>query len=270
MTTEMNSQQIYKSVLNSAIQKALRKNLPLILEDAIQYLEEHDWQVKERKKRSKKPPSPQNIEALEKRTQKPSAQKMKTTPYLNLNTYMVHSDSEQIKAKHPDLQFGNLTQGNTKVWVCATPGTLETALTKLTEIDEKSVPIFEPFSQMKTIPEDEDEDSENEVEEDENSEPENEIEKKEQKNSWKFEAEEGEEEDENSEPENEIDTEGLEEIYNILDQPENEAPPTTLEPTQKVSPKSVSIPIVLKGTSTTKKLKRRRRKKKVRSVQLEI
>ena len=58
MTTEMNSQQIYKSVLNSAIQKALRKNLPLILEDAIQYLEEHDWQVKERKNRSKKPPPP--------------------------------------------------------------------------------------------------------------------------------------------------------------------------------------------------------------------
>ena len=45
-------------VLYSAIQKALRKNLPLILEDAIQYLEEHDWQVKERKNRSKKPPPP--------------------------------------------------------------------------------------------------------------------------------------------------------------------------------------------------------------------
>ena len=72
--------------------------------------------------------------------------------------------------------------------MCATPGTLETALTKLTEIDEKSVPIFEPFSQMKTIPEDEDEDSENEVEEDENSEPENEIEKKEQKNNWNLES----------------------------------------------------------------------------------
>ena len=50
----MDSQQIYKSILNSAIQKAFKKNLPQILEDTIQYLELHDWKVKERRKRSKK------------------------------------------------------------------------------------------------------------------------------------------------------------------------------------------------------------------------
>jgi len=153
----MDSQQIFKSVLKSAIQKAFRKNFPVILEDAIGYLEEHDWQVKERRKRSREPSPSKTIKDLEKRTDKnlsKTAQKMKTTPYLNLNTNRVHSNSEKIKGKYPELQFGNLIQGTSKVWVCGTPGRLQSTLTDLTQHEEKEPAIFEPLSPMNTLPED--------------------------------------------------------------------------------------------------------------------
>ena len=71
----MQSNQIYLSVLKTAIQKALTKNLPQILDDAVQYLENHDIQVKQRKKRSKSKPL-QNIDELQKKTQSASAKKI--------------------------------------------------------------------------------------------------------------------------------------------------------------------------------------------------
>ena len=58
---------------------------------------------------------------------------MKTKPYLNLNTNRVHSASKQIKEKYPELQFGHLIQGKTRVWVCGTPGHLQTTISELTE-----------------------------------------------------------------------------------------------------------------------------------------
>ena len=267
----MNSQQqIYKSVLKTAIQKAFRKNFPMILEDAIGYLEEHDWEVKERRKRSKKSPPVKKIEDLERRTDKKlskTAEKMKTTPYLNLNTNRVHSDSKQIKKKHPDLDFGVLSQGQTRVWVCGTPGHLERIQTQLTINDEKTPAVFEPTSEMNSIPEEDEEEVENE--EVENEEVEN-------------------EEVENDSLSELSDAENLDEIYNALDLPEEEAPPVigSSSPQRSDNPPqlpnsapSVLVsnspqigpeaenpvsPLFLEGISpaTQKKLKRRKRKKK--------
>ena len=162
----------------------------MILEDAIGYLEEHDWEVKERRKRSKKSPPVKKIEDLERRTDKKlskTAEKMKTTPYLNLNTNRVHSDSKQIKEKHPDLDFGVLSQGQTRVWVCGTPGHLETIQTQLTTNDEKTPAVFKPSQKMNSIPEEDEEEVENEeVEneevEDEEVEDEEEVENEEVEN----------------------------------------------------------------------------------------
>ena len=60
---------IYISTLKTAIQKALTKNLPLILNDVVEYLEKHDFEVKQRKRRTK-------TKSLHKKTQ----------ACLNLNT----------------------------------------------------------------------------------------------------------------------------------------------------------------------------------------
>ena len=254
-------QQIYKSVLKSAIQKAFRKNFPMILEDAIGYLEEHDWEVKERRKRSKKSPPVKKIEDLERRTDKKlskTAEKMKTTPYLNLNTNRVHSDSKQIKERHPDLQFGHVTQGQIRVWVCGTPGHLETALTELSENDEKIPAIFEPFSKMESIPE-EDEVENEEVEKDEvkNEEVENEREDKLVNQSF-----------------SDLSDNDMDDIYKMLDQPEEELPPPPVvgssSPQRSDNPPQIpsSVPILLEGVASiskqvglTKKIKRRKRKK---------
>jgi len=259
----MNSQQVYKSVLNSAIQKAFKKNLPLILEDAIKYLEEHDWQVKERRKRSKKPSPSKNIADLEKRTDKnlsKTAEKMKTKPYLNVNTNRVHSASKQIKEKYPELQFGRLIQGNTRVWVCGTPGHLETTRSELTENDEKTPAIFEQFSKIEPIPE------EDEVEEPKDAveEPENEVEESE--NNFV---------NQSLSDLSDNDNDNLDEIYNMIDLPEDEVPPPVMgsSPPQEMekSPPQIpnSIPLFLEGTppsSTSKKLKRRKRKKGKKSL----
>ena len=254
-------QQIYKSVLKSAIQKAFRKNFPMILEDAIGYLEEHDWEVKERRKRSKKSPPVKKIEDLERRTDKKlskTAEKMKTTPYLNLNTNRVHSDSKQIKERHPDLQFGQVTQGQIRVWVCGTPGHLETALTDLSENDEKIPAIFEPFSKMESIPE-EDEVENEEVEKDEvkNEEVENEREDKLVNQSF-----------------SDLSDNDMDDIYKMLDQPEEELPPPPVvgssSPQRSDNPPQIpsSVPILLEGVASiskqvglTKKINRRKRKK---------
>ena len=286
----MNSQQVYKSVLNSAIQKAFKKNLHLILDDAIAYLEEHDWQVKERRKRSKKPSPSKNIADLEKRTDKnlsKTADKMKTKPYLNLNTNRVHSASKQIKEKYPELQFGHLIQGKTRVWVCGTPGHLQTTISELTENDEKTPAIFEQFSKIEPIPEeDEVEKPEDEVEEPENEveKPENEVEKPENEVE-KPEDEVEKPENEVEKPENDFvnqslsdlsdnDNDNLNEIYKIIDLPENEVPPPVVGSSSpqetKNSPPQIpnSIPLFLEGTppSTSKKLKRRKRKKGKKSL----
>ena len=164
--------QIYLSVLKTAIQKSLNKNLPQILSDAVQYLEDHNVEVKQRKKRTRVKKPLQNIDDLQKKTQSISAQKMSTTAFFNLNTNRVNSDSQKIKDKHPNLKFGNLKQDGKTVWVCGTPGHLEKTLDTLKQHDEKSNPIFEPFiPQMEPIlenpvePEDlEDEDEEEEFE----------------------------------------------------------------------------------------------------------
>ena len=164
--------QIYLSVLKTAIQKSLNKNLPQILSDAVQYLEDHNVEVKQRKKRTRVKKSLQNIDDLQKKTQSISAQRMSTTAFFNLNTNRVNSDSQKIKDKHPNLKFGNLKQDGKTVWVCGTPGHLEKTLDTLKQNDEKSNPIFEPFiPQMEPIlenpvePEDlEDEDEEEEFE----------------------------------------------------------------------------------------------------------
>jgi hypothetical protein len=289
----MNPQQVYKSILNSAIQKAFKKNLPLILDDAIAYLEEHDWQVKERRKRSKKPSPSKNIADLEKRTDKKlskTAEKMKTKPYLNLNTNRVHSASKQIKEKYPDHKFGHLIQGNTRVWVCGTPGHLDTTISELTENDEKAPVTFEQFSKIESISEEDEveEPEEDEVEEPKNAveEPENEVE--EPKNAVD-EPENEIEEPKNAvdEPENEVeepkndfvnqslsdlsdnDNDDLDEIYKIIDLPEEEVPPPVVgssspQETEKSPPQIPNpIPLFLEGTPppTSKKLKRRKRKK---------
>ena len=273
----MNPQQVYKSILNSAIQKALKNNIPQILEDAIKYLEEHDWQVKERRKRSKKPSPSKNIADLEKRTDKnlsKTAEKMKTKPYLNLNTNRVHSASKQIKEKYPDHKFGHLIQGNTRVWVCGTPGHLDTTISELTENDEKAPVTFEQFSKIESISEeDEVEEPKNAVEEpeeDEVEEPKNAVD---------------EPENEVEEPKNDFvnqslsdlsdnDNDDLDEIYKIIDLPEEEVPPPVVgssspQETEKSPPQIPNpIPLFLEGTPppTSKKLKRRKRKKVKKSL----
>ena len=101
---------------------------------------------------------------------------------------------KQIKEKHPDLDFGVLSQGQTRVWVCGTPGHLETIQTQLTSNDEKTPAVFEPTPEMNSIPEEDEEEVENEeVENDSLSEL--------------------------------SDAENLDEIYNAIDLPEEEAPP---------------------------------------------
>ena len=50
----MEVNQIYISTLKTAIQKALSKNLPLILKDTVEYLEANNFEVKQKKKRTKK------------------------------------------------------------------------------------------------------------------------------------------------------------------------------------------------------------------------
>ena len=128
-STEMKNQ-IYISTLKTAIQKALTKNLPLILNDAVAYLENHDFEVKQRKRRTKTK-SLQNIVDLQKKIQSASAKKMKTRPFLNLNTNRVNSDSKKIKEKHPRLEFGNIKQDDKIVWVCGPPGQRENTLDTL-------------------------------------------------------------------------------------------------------------------------------------------
>ena len=136
--------QIYLSVLKTAIQKSLTKNLPLILADAVQYLEDNNVTVKQRKKRTKTKPL-KKIGDLEKKTQSISAQRMSTTAFFNLNTNRVNSDSQKIKDTYPTLQFGKLKQDDEAVWVCGTPGHLENTLNILQRSDEKSSPIFERY-----------------------------------------------------------------------------------------------------------------------------
>ena len=138
----MQSNQIYLSVLKTAIQKALTKNLPQILDDAVQYLESHDIQVKQKKKRSKSKPL-QNIDDLQKKTQSASAKKIKSTPFFNLNTNRIVSD--KIGTKYPRMKFGNIKQDDKIVWVCGTPGHLKNTLATLKQSDEKTEPIFDPI-----------------------------------------------------------------------------------------------------------------------------
>ena len=159
MESKMQSNQIYRSVLKTAIQKALNKNLPQIMNDAVQYLEDHAIQVKQRKKRSKIKKL-QNIDDLQKKTRGVSAQKIKTTAFFNLNTNRVVST--KVGKTHPLLKFGNIKQDNKTVWVCGTPNHLENTLITLQQNDEKEKPIFEPFSPMKTIVEEPAEDPVNE------------------------------------------------------------------------------------------------------------
>ena len=138
----MQSNQISISTLKTAIQKALTKNLSLILADAVEYLENHDFEVKQRKRRAKTK-SLQNIEDLQKKTQSISAKKIKTTPFFNLNTNRVVS--KKIGEKYPNLQFGKVTQNNKTVWVCGTPGHVQNTLNTLKQSDEKTEPIFDPI-----------------------------------------------------------------------------------------------------------------------------
>ena len=142
LTKNMESNQIYLSVLKTAIQKALTKNLPQILDDAVQYLESHDIQVKQKKKRSKSKPL-QNIDDLQKKTQSASAKKIKSTPFFNLNTNRIVSD--KIGTKYPRMKFGNIKQDDKIVWVCGTPGHLKNTLATLKQSDEKTEPIFDPI-----------------------------------------------------------------------------------------------------------------------------
>jgi len=273
--------QIYISTLKTAIQKALTKNLPLILNDAVEYLENHDFEVKQRKRRAKTK-SLQNIDDLQKKTQSDSAKKMKSTPYLNLNTNRVNSDSKKIKKKHPELQFGNLKQDNKIVWVCGTPGHLQDTLDTLKQGDEKSEPIWEPMSTIsesdesdRESVEEEEEENEEPVEEEENEEPveEEEEENEEEENEEPVE----EEEEENEEPvenipcptpntkkkwniknldelsDNENDDKLLAEISDFIDLPENEVDPKTST--------LVSSEIILQGDPPKKPKKLKRRKK---------
>ena len=227
----MQSNQISISTLKTAIQKALTKNLSLILADAVEYLENHDFQVKQRKKRSKSKPL-QNIDDLQKKTQTVSAQKMKSIAYLNLNTNRVNSDSKKIKEKHPKLQFGNLKQDNKIVWVCGTPGHLQNTLNTLKQNDEKCEPIFEPISEKPAEESDLSEESEKPVLE----EP---VEEDSDRKSQTLDA----------------DEDLLTDINNILDLPENEVDPKTST--------FVSAPIILKNSpKKPKKLKRRKKLRK--------
>ena len=139
--------QIYLATLKRALQKALNDNLPKILADAIDHLENNGISVKQRKKSKL-----QNIDDLQEKSQSTSAKKMKTTPYFNLNTNRVNSDSKKIREKHPQLQFGNLKQNNKMVWVCGTPGHLQNTLDILRQSDEKSEPIFHPRA-IRAVPE---------------------------------------------------------------------------------------------------------------------
>jgi hypothetical protein len=60
-------------ILKIAIQKALAKNLPLILEDAVQYLENHQLQLKRRKK----------IQKTSRRTESIKDHDVATIPYFD-------------------------------------------------------------------------------------------------------------------------------------------------------------------------------------------
>ena len=242
---------IYISTLKTAIQKALTKNLPLILNDAVAYLENHDFEVKQRKRRTKTK-SLQNIDDLQKKTQSISAQKMKSTAFLNLNTNRVNSDSKKIKDKHPRLEFGNIKQDDKIVWVCGTPGQRENTLDTLKQTDEKSEPIWEPMSTISESDESdrepvEEEENEEPVEEEENEEPVEEpsvvkCPPSKKRSSTNF--------DDLSDKE---DDNLLEEINNMLDLPENEVDSQT--GTLVVSP------IILQGDSPKKPKKRRKKKK---------
>jgi len=242
---------IYISTLKTAIQKALTKNLPLILNDAVAYLENHDFEVKQRKRRTKTK-SLQNIDDLQKKTQSISAQKMKSTAFLNLNTNRVNSDSKKIKEKHPRLEFGNIKQDDKIVWVCGTPGQRENTLDTLKQTDEKSEPIWEPMSTISESDESdrepvEEEENEEPVEEEENEEPVEEpsvvkCPPSKKRSSTNF--------DDLSDKE---DDNLLEEINNMLDLPENEVDSQT--GTLVVSP------IILQGDSPKKPKKRRKKKK---------
>ena len=276
----MESNQIYISTLKTAIQKALTKNLPLILADAVEYLENHDFQVKQRKKRTKNK-AVQNIDDLQKKTQSKSAQKMKSTAYLNLNTNRVNSDSKKIKKKHPKLQFGNLKQDDKIVWVCGTPGHLQNALDTLKQTDEKSEPIFEPSSPLETISESEESESEESelvAEESDEEAPEagepvaEESDEEEPPAAGEPVAEPPVEEVPNEEAP--VAEESVEEpVSNAKDWKktfdelsENESlDKLTTEINNLLEPPLVSAPIILKGTPKPKKLKRRKKKKHSKS-----
>ena len=239
----MQSNQIYISTLKTAIQKALTKNLPLILNDAVEYLENHDFEVKQRKRRTKTK-SLQNIVDLQKKIQSASAKKMKTRPFLNLNTNRVNSDSKQIKTKHPRLEFGNIKQDDKIVWVCGTPGQRQNTLATLEQSDEKSKPIWEPMSTISESEEtDKSEDELVEADDDEPVEEENdepvEDEKWESKNFDDL----SDKEDDNL----------IEEITNRLNLPENEVDPKTST--------LGSSEIILQGDPPKKPKKLKRRKK---------
>jgi len=282
--TEINDNQIYISTLKTAIQKALTKNLPLILNDAVEFLEKHDFEVKQRKRRSKTKVL-QNIDDLHKKTQSISAKKMTTTAFLNLNTNRVNSDSKKIKTKHPTLQFGKVKQDDTIVWVCGTPGHLQNTLATLKQTDEKAEPIWEP---MATISESEDSESDKEpVESDEESveSDEESVESDEEpveSDEEPVESEEKEPVKDNTESDEdkgtpcpsspntknkwemknlddlsdneENDAKLLTEINDFINLPENEVDPQTST--------LVSAPIILQGDPPKKPKKLKRRKKK--------
>jgi len=240
-STEMKNQ-IHISTLKTAIQKALTKNLPLILNDAVEYLEKYDFEVKQRKRRTKTK-SLQNIDDLQKKTQSVSAKKMKTQVYLNLNTNRVNSDSKKIKKKHPALQFGNLKQDDKIVWVCGTPGHLQNTLATLEQSDEKSKPIWEPMS---TISESEESDkSEDEAVEEDDDKPVEDDDEPVEDEKW-----ESKNFDDLSDKE---DDNLIEEITNMLNLPENEVDPKTST--------LGSSEIILQGDPPKKPKKLKRRKK---------
>ena len=238
----MQSNQIYISTLKTAIQKALTKNLPLILNDAVEYLENHDFEVKQRKRRTKTK-SLQNIVDLQKKIQSASAKKMKTRPFLNLNTNRVNSDSKQIKTKHPRLEFGNIKQDDKIVWVCGTPGQRQNTLATLEQSDEKSKPIWEPMS---TISESEESDkSEDEAVEEDDDKPVEDDDEPVEDEKW-----ESKNFDDLSDKE---DDNLIEEITNRLNLPENEVDPKTST--------LGSSEIILQGDPPKKPKKLKRRKK---------
>lgn len=80
----MKSNQIYLSVLKTAIQKSLSKNLPQILEDAVQYLENHNFQRRK---------------SLQKKTQSSNSKQIKENP-THQNAFLNQSD-EKIESTIP-------------------------------------------------------------------------------------------------------------------------------------------------------------------------